>query len=357
MGDRVLRIRRDGAFIPSDRGIEPALLQQQISKVRQRRRIVRQRLECRREVLAGGLAPVQTDARYAAFVEEEGALRRSERIAREQIGELRLGRGEIATAQRFQRASKSALIPKHASSMFTIDVVTLFPELFAPFVGLSIVGRAVEGGVATVRYHHLLDELADAERADDAPFGGGAGMVLRIEPIARVLDRIARDAGEESTAIVAPSASGARFTHRDAARWAKLHRLVIVCGHYEGIDDRLAALYPIEERSLGDFVLTGGEIPALAFMDATIRLLAGTLRPESLESESFTGGVLDYPSFTRPAVFRGVAVPPVLLSGDHAKIAQWRREQSRLRTAARRRDLLEGVNHLTKVSQPDILDE
>lgn len=224
--------------------------------------------------------------------------------------------------------------------MFTIDVVTLFPEVFAPFVGLSIVGRAVERGVASVRYHHLLDELAEGERADDAPFGGGAGMVLRIEPIARVLDRIAREAGDDAVSIVLPTPAGAPFAQSDAGRWAGCDRLVIVCGHYEGIDDRLARLYPIEERSLGDFVLTGGEIPALAFMDATIRLLPGAVRPESLESESFSGGALDYPSFTRPAVFRGVEVPAVLLSGDHAQIARWRREQSRQRTAARRRDLL-----------------
>jgi tRNA (guanine37-N1)-methyltransferase len=225
--------------------------------------------------------------------------------------------------------------------MFTIDVITLFPELFAPFVGLSIVGRAVEAGIARVRYHHLLDELSNGERADDAPFGGGPGMVLRIEPIARVLDRIAGEAQGESRAIVVPTPSGPPFTQSDAARWATLQGIAIVCGHYEGIDDRLAQLYSVEERSLGDFVLTGGELPALAFMDATIRLLAGALRPESLESESFSGGVLDYPSFTRPAIFRGVEVPPVLLSGDHAKIAAWRREQSRLRTAARRRDLLD----------------
>jgi len=226
--------------------------------------------------------------------------------------------------------------------MFTIDVVTLFPELFAPFVGLSIVGRAVESKVAAVRYHHLLDELADAERADDAPFGGGPGMVLRIEPIARVLDRIIREApAGERRAIAVPAASGARFTHEVAERWAGLDRLVIVCGHYEGIDDRLARLYPIEECSVGDFVLTGGEIPALAFMDATIRLLAGAVRAESLESESFSAGLLDYPSYTRPATFRGIDVPAVLLSGDHAKIAQWRREESRRRTAQRRRDLLD----------------
>ncbi|MGC1381364.1 MAG: tRNA (guanosine(37)-N1)-methyltransferase TrmD [Candidatus Baltobacteraceae bacterium] len=225
--------------------------------------------------------------------------------------------------------------------MFTIDVITLFPEVFAPFVGLSIVGRAVEAGLATICYHHLLDELQAGERADDAPFGGGPGMVMRVEPIARALDRIAAGApAGERRALVLPTPIGEPFDHRDAERWAGLDRLVIVCGHYEGIDERLAALYPIEERSLGDFVVTGGEIPALAFMDATIRLLAGAVRPESLQSESFAAGTLDYPSFTRPARFRGVEVPPVLLSGDHEKIAQWRREQSRQRTAQRRRDLL-----------------
>jgi tRNA (guanine37-N1)-methyltransferase len=226
--------------------------------------------------------------------------------------------------------------------MFTIDVITLFPEFFAPFVGLSVIGRAIESCIASVRYHHLLDELAEGERADDAPFGGGPGMVLRLEPIARILDRIAAEsAPRERRAIVVPGPTGSPFTQSTAQRWAGLDRLVIVCGHYEGIDDRLSRLYPLEEASLGDFVLTGGEIPALAFMDATIRLLAGALRPESLEHESFTENLLDYPSFTRPASFRGVEVPAVLLSGDHAKIAQWRREQSRLRTAARRRDLLE----------------
>jgi tRNA (guanine-N1)-methyltransferase len=230
--------------------------------------------------------------------------------------------------------------------MFTIDVVTLFPEVFAPFVGLSIVGRAIEAGLVSVRYHHLLDELVAGERADDAPYGGGAGMVLRIEPIARVLDRIVGEAPpDERRLIVVPSPSGRPLQQHDVQRFSELDRLVVICGRYEGIDDRLGALYPIEEYSLGDFVLTGGEIPALAFMDATVRLVAGTVRPESLEHESFTAGLLDYPSFTRPAVFRGVEVPPVLLSGDHAKIAEWRREQSRRRTATRRQDLLGGALH------------
>jgi tRNA (guanine37-N1)-methyltransferase len=230
--------------------------------------------------------------------------------------------------------------------MFEIDVVTLFPEVFAPFVGLSIVGRAVEAGIARVRYHHLLDYLADGERADDAPFGGGPGMVLRVEPIARVLDAIvAGSPAGERRAIVVPSPSGTPFDQRHAERLAALDRVIFVCGHYEGIDDRLGDLYPVQEYSLGDFVLTGGEIPALAFMDATIRLLPGVIAPQSLEEESFSAGMLDYPSFTRPATFRGVDVPQVLLSGDHAKIARWRREQSRLRTAGRRSDLLDDALH------------
>ncbi len=226
--------------------------------------------------------------------------------------------------------------------MLTIDIVTLFPEVFAPFVGLSIVGRAVEAGLVDVRYHHLLDALVGSERADDEPFGGGAGMVLRIEPLTRVLDHlIAASPSDERRVIAMPTPSGRPFVQRDALRFAGLERLVIVCGHYEGIDERLAALYPIEEFSLGDFVLTGGEIPALAFMDATVRLLDGAIHPDSTEFESFTSGLLDYPSYTRPATFRGVSVPEVLLSGNHAKIAQWRREASRARTASRRKDLLD----------------
>ena len=226
--------------------------------------------------------------------------------------------------------------------MFTIDVVTLFPEVFAPFVGLSIVGRAVEARIVEIRYHHLLDELRGKQRADDAPFGGGPGMVMRLEPIARVLDGILAQApAGERRLIVVPSPSGSPLHQRDVERFAGLDRLIVICGHYEGIDDRLSALYPIEEFSLGDFVLTGGEIPALAILDATVRLLAGAIAPASLEHESFSSGGLDYPSYTRPPVFRGVAVPEVLLSGDHTKIAQWRREQSRRRTAARRRDLMD----------------
>lgn len=225
--------------------------------------------------------------------------------------------------------------------MFTIDVLTLFPEVFAPFVGLSIVGRAVEAKIVDIRYHHVLDALQGTERADDIPFGGGPGMVMRIEPLARILDEIIAAAPPgERRIIVVPAPGGRPFAQADAQRFASAcDRLIFICGHYEGIDDRLGALYQIEEFSLGDFVLTGGELPALAMMDASVRLLDGVVNAQSLRDESFSNGALDYPAFTRPATFRGVSVPEVLLSGNHAAIAAWRREQSRERTRARRPDL------------------
>lgn len=325
-----------------DRLLYAAALEQEIAKVGQRRRVAALRLERRREVGASEFPQVEPHPRHATLIEEKGAFDPAGRPRLQQRVELALRALEVAPIEGLERASKILSVPEHSCLMFEIDVITLFPEVFAPFVGLSIVGRAVEAGIARVRYHHLLDRLVDGERADEAPFGGGPGMVMRIEPIARVLDAIAAEApAEERRLIVVPSPSGEPFDQRAAERLARLDRLILVCGHYEGIDDRLGAIYPVQEYSLGDFVLTGGEIPALAFMDATIRLLEGAIRPESRDHESFAAGVLDYPSFTRPAVFRGVEVPEVLLSGDHAKIAQWRREQSRLRTAGRRRDLLD----------------
>ena len=223
--------------------------------------------------------------------------------------------------------------------MLHVDVISLFPEMFAPVIGLSIVGRAIEGGLAEVRMHDLLDGLEPGARADERPYGGGPGMVLRIEPLARTLDGILAAApGGERRRIVLTAAAGRPFTHPDATAFAALDRLILICGHYEGVDERLAALFPVEEFSLGPFVLTGGEIAAMAFLDATVRLIDGVIAAESRDAESFASGAdaVDHPAFTRPPVFRGVAVPDVLLSGDHAKIAEWRRQRSRERAAARR---------------------
>jgi len=221
--------------------------------------------------------------------------------------------------------------------MLHVDVVTLFPEMFAPVIGLSIVGRAVETGLVGMQIHDIVDACEPGARADDRPYGGGPGMVLRIEPLARTLDAIvaAAPAGERRR-IVLTSASGRRFAQADAQVWSELDRLIVICGHYEGVDERLGALYEIEEYSLGDYVLTGGEIPAMAFLDAAVRLVPGAITEESRMSESFVGAELDHPAYTRPPVFRGVDVPAVLLSGDHAAIAAWRRERSRARAIARK---------------------
>jgi tRNA (guanine37-N1)-methyltransferase len=221
--------------------------------------------------------------------------------------------------------------------MLHVDVLTLFPEMFAPVVGLSIVGRAVERGLVAVRVHDIAAACEPGSRADERPFGGGPGMVLRIEPLAAILDDIlAGAAAGERWRILLTSASGPRFEQADAAALARIDRVIIICGRYEGIDERLSRLYPVEERSLGDFVLTGGEIPAMAFLDATVRLVDGAIAAESRAAESFVDGELDYPAYTRPPVFRGVDVPAVLLSGDHAAIARWRRERSRARAIARK---------------------
>jgi tRNA (guanine37-N1)-methyltransferase len=209
--------------------------------------------------------------------------------------------------------------------------------MFAPVIGLSIVGRAVERGLVTVRVHDIVAACEPGARADERPFGGGPGMVLRIEPLAKIMDAILASApAGERRRIVLTSASGPRFVHDDAQQFAAADRLILICGHYEGIDERLSRLYPVEERSLGDFVLTGGEIPALAFLDAAVRLVDGAIAAESRAAESFAAGGLDYPAYTRPPVFRGVAVPAVLLSGDHHAIAQWRRRRSIERAISRK---------------------
>lgn len=216
------------------------------------------------------------------------------------------------------------------------DVLTLHPEMVRVPLTSSIVGRAVAAGLVDVRVHDIRDWAEGKhQQADDSPFGGGPGMVMKVDVVARAIAAVA----DADTRIVLTSPAGKPLTQADARRWAALPRLMVVCGHYEGIDARIEALVH-EEVSLGDFVLTGGEIAAMAIVDATARLIPGVLgNADSAGDESFGGGLLEYPHYTRPREWNGVAVPEVLLSGNHAKIAAWRREQAIARTKARRPDL------------------
>ncbi|MBV8281089.1 MAG: tRNA (guanosine(37)-N1)-methyltransferase TrmD, partial [Candidatus Eremiobacteraeota bacterium] len=181
-----------------------------------------------------------------------------------------------------------------------IDIVTLFRAFFEPIISGSILGRAQEKGLADIRVHDLWRYVPAGERADDAPYGGGAGMVMRLAPLMSCLeDVLAPDLNvPDGARVIVPSPAGARFDHAMAAHWSGLERLVIVCGHYEGIDERFFELVPATEVSLGDFVLTGGEIPALAFVDACVRLLPGAIAPQSAAQDSFADGALDWPHYT-----------------------------------------------------------
>jgi tRNA (guanine37-N1)-methyltransferase len=222
-----------------------------------------------------------------------------------------------------------------------IDVVTIFPRMIEAPTAEGIVGRAAEAGLVRIEAHDLREHTDDRHRtADDSPFGGGPGMVMKAEPFLRAVDAIAAAPGEER-AVVLLSPRGAPFDQARAARYARLHRLVLLCGRYEGIDERVREELGAEEVSVGDFVLTGGEVAALAVIEATVRLLPGALGDEgSAEADSFSDGILDFPHYTRPAVVRGRAVPDVLLSGDHGRIRRWRRKEALRATRERRPDLL-----------------
>jgi tRNA (guanine37-N1)-methyltransferase len=224
---------------------------------------------------------------------------------------------------------------------FRIDVVTIFPEYLAP-LRQSLLGKAAERGLVEVGVHDLRQWTDDVHRTvDDAPYGGGPGMVMRPEPWARALDAVR----QPGTRLVVPTPAGERFTQSMAAAWAAEPGLVFACGRYEGIDQRVVdwarVSGPVSEVSLGDYVLAGGESATLVMVEAVSRLLPGVVgNQESVEFDSHADGLLEGPSYTRPASWRGRDVPPVLLSGDHAAIARWRRAESLRRTAARRPDLL-----------------
>jgi tRNA (guanine37-N1)-methyltransferase len=217
-----------------------------------------------------------------------------------------------------------------------IDVLTLFPAMFEGPLALSIPGRIQEQGLATIRIHDLREwGLGRHRSVDDAPYGGGAGMILRPEPVAAAIDALRRP---DSTVILLDPI-GEVFDQASASDLAGRSHLVFVCPRYEGVDERIRSLVDVE-LSIGDYVLTGGELPALVVIDAVIRLLPGAIEDASTLEESFADGLLEYPQYTRPPVFRGMDVPAVLTSGDHGAVARWRREQALERTRRRRPDLI-----------------
>ena len=221
-----------------------------------------------------------------------------------------------------------------------IDVVTLFPSMFSGVLGESILKRAQEQGQVKINLIHLRDFSRDKHKKVDAPpYGGGPGMVIMAEPVFEAVEHLRANGRKEST-LVLLTPGGARYDQARARELSEKKGLIILCGHYEGFDERVSrGLSPLE-LSIGDYVLTGGEIPAMVLLDSVARRVPGVLgSQESLVMESFTKGTLEHPQFTRPQEVRGMKVPEVLMSGDHGKISQWREEQSRERTEARRPDL------------------
>ena len=224
-----------------------------------------------------------------------------------------------------------------------VDILTLFPGMFSSPFEHSIVKRAISSGRLDLRLHDIRDFSADKHRSvDDSPFGGGPGMVMMADPIFRAVDSLKGDRAEDFP-VIYMSPKGAPFRQNDALRLSRLKRVALLCGHYEGIDQRVLDSLVSEEYSVGDFVVTGGELPAMLVVDAVSRLLPGVLgEEESLSEESFSAGLLEYPQYTRPAVYRGLEVPPILLSGNHAAIRKWRSDASLALTVSKRPDLLRG---------------
>ena len=218
-----------------------------------------------------------------------------------------------------------------------VDVLTLFPGMLQGPLAESIPGRIQEQGLATIQVHDLRDwGLGRHRSVDDAPYGGGAGMILRPEPVAAALDAVRRP----GSIVILVDPAGEVFRQARAAELATREHLVFLCPRYEGVDERIRSLVDLE-LSIGDYVLTGGELPALVIIDAVIRLLPGAIEEDSTAEESFAAGMLEYPQYTRPPSFRGLDVPAILTSGDHGAVARWRREQALERTRLRRPDLLE----------------
>jgi tRNA (guanine37-N1)-methyltransferase len=222
------------------------------------------------------------------------------------------------------------------------DIVTIFPRMVGAGLAEGVVSRGIERGLLDVKVHDLREHTADRHRSvDDIAYGGGPGMVMKPEPLYRAVAAIRRDRGEPST-VVLLTPQGRRFTQREAERLGGLAHVVLLCGRYEGIDERVRELVATEELSIGDYVLSGGELAALVIVDAVSRLVPGVVGDgESVEADSFSRGLLDYPHYTRPAEFEGRPVPEVLLSGHHGEVRRWRKREALRRTLERRPELLQ----------------
>lgn len=225
-----------------------------------------------------------------------------------------------------------------------IDVFTLFPAVFEPYLQASILQRAIQNKLIQVDLHDIREWAADKHHtADDTPYGGGGGMVMKCAPVFASIEAILGDPSVCPVILMTPQ--GKPFTQKTAFELSKLPRIALLCGHYEGVDERIRENLVTMEISIGDFVLTGGELPALSIIDAVTRLLPGALGdPGGAQDDSFASGLLEYPHYTRPETFHGWRVPEVLLSGNHAEINRWRREQAILRTINRRPDLLDNAD-------------
>ena len=226
--------------------------------------------------------------------------------------------------------------------LMRIDILTLFPGMFRGPFDESIVARAVEKGLLKIEVHNIRDFAEGRHRmVDDYPYGGGAGMVMKPEPIFAAVEYVR----QEGSRVVLMSAQGRKLSHSIVENLSRADHLVLLCGHYEGVDERVIEHLVDDELSIGDYVLTGGELAAMVVCDAVARLIPGVLgAEESAHEESFADGLLEYPHYTRPPDFRGWDVPGVLLSGDHSRVAEWRRMQSLLRTLERRPELLTSEN-------------
>lgn len=221
------------------------------------------------------------------------------------------------------------------------DILTLFPAMFEGPLTESIIRRAVEKGLLDIRLHQIRDFATDRHKVvDDAPYGGGDGMVMKVEPIAACLEAVKAERPKARVLLTSPR--GRLFDNAAARELAQEQEVIIICGRYEGIDERVRELFVEDEFSIGDFVLTGGELAAMVIIDATVRFVPGVLgSPGSAETDTFSDGLLEYPHYTRPAEFYGHSVPAVLLSGNHAEVARWRRRKALEETIRSRPDLLE----------------